>query len=89
MGIHNCLNGVCNDFAAWQAIEHPIVSHCNTIIYADCIKLKWHATVFSDLILDNGCIFVEEKVPWNYLNKAVCNTNKWFVKIFIFKPRGS
>ena len=44
MCVHHVLNRVGNDFTAWQAVQHTVVTHRDAIIHGNGIEFFGYAT---------------------------------------------
>ena len=87
MGIAHIFDGIGNDFAGGQTIEHPVVPHGNSIINGNGIKFLGHATRLRDFLRNQLAQIAQVNMAWDKLGKGIGNGDDRLAKIIIRHPR--
>ena len=87
MCIHHILHRVGYDVARRQRIEHTIMSHSNSVVDGDSVKLGRIASHALNLLAHYLSNFMQMCMTWNKLRERVDHSNNWFSKLFALHSR--
>ena len=82
-------DGVGNNIAGGQRIEHAVVAHGDTIVHGNSIEFAADTASFGDFFTDQLAHVFQVYVPWNKLGEGVGDSNDGFMKVIIFHTGGA
>ena len=83
MGVDHVLNRVGNEVPGWQAVQHAVVAHGNTVVHGDGIELFCDAAGGFNLTRDQLPEVFEVHVPGNELGERIHHRNDGFFEVLI------
>ncbi|KPY72918.1 Two component transcriptional regulator, winged helix family [Pseudomonas savastanoi pv. fraxini] len=89
MRIDHVLDGVGNDLAARQRIEHTVVAHGDTVIDRNGVEFLGHATGALDFTRDQLAHVLEVDVAGYELGEGVGDGDDRFLEVFVLHARGA
>ena len=87
MRVHHVFDGIGNDFAAREAIEHAAMAHGDPVINSDGVEFLCDPTSRFDLARDHLAEILEVNVPRNELREGIRNRDDRLSEIVIAHAR--
>ena len=89
MCVHHVLDGVGDEIAGGQRVEHPAVSHRDAVVDRDRVELARNAAGCGDRVRDDAADRLEMGVAGNELGEAVRDGDDRLTEIVAVHPRGA
>ncbi len=88
VGVHHVFHGVGDDVAAWQRIEHTVVSHGDAVVHGNGVELGGIAPHGLYFLFHYLPYFVQMRVSGNKLREAVYYGYDRFAELLVFHTGG-
>src|ERR1700726_23136 len=79
--LNHRLDAVGNQFATGQRILHADMTHCDTVIYADSIKLEWNATSGANSFFDELAEGLQVDMARHHVYIGIAHGDEGFIEI--------
>ncbi len=89
VSVYHVFNGIGDDVAAGQAIEHAVVTHGDAIVNGDGIELLGDTAGLLNLPSDQLPQVFQVDVAGNELSEGVHHRNDGLLEVFILHPGGA
>ena len=87
VGVNHIFDGVSDNIPRWQAIEHPVVTHGDAVVYGDGIKFLGNAASFLDFPSNQLTHILEVHVARYKLGEGISDGNNGFLEIAVRHAR--
>ncbi|MNQ48583.1 hypothetical protein D3C85_624650 [compost metagenome] len=89
VGVDHVLDGVGDDLATRQRIQHAVVAHGDAVVHGDGVEFFCHTASAFDLAGDQLAQVLEVDVARYELGEGVGNGDDRLLEVVIFHPRGA
>jgi hypothetical protein len=89
MGVHHVLDGIRDELAGGERVEHPVVAHGDAVIHRDGVELLGDAAGGLDLAGDELAQILQVHVARHELRERVHHRDDGLAEIGILHARGA
>ncbi|MNW53921.1 hypothetical protein D3C74_315020 [compost metagenome] len=86
---NDCFKCVRNNLTAWQGVPHADMTHSNTVIYTDGVKLERYTASFTDRFFNDLAEFLQMHVTRYNINIGITYCDKRFIEVLFLNTCGT